>query len=101
MEKVVDICRAGKKETNLKSARQRRGLSQSELAEVAQVLLRTLQQYEQGQRDILKENVSYAVSRAHVLGCSVEEILDYVRLRACLDRDGVEMDSVVRKGSET
>ena len=78
VEKVVDICRAGKKETNLKSARQRRGLSQSELAEAAQVPLRTLQQYEQGQKDILKANVSYAVSLAHVLGCSVEEILDYV-----------------------
>jgi len=40
--------------------------------------LRTLQQYEQGQKDILKANVSYAVSLAHVLGCSVEEMLDYI-----------------------
>ena len=78
VEKVVDVCRAGKKETNLKLARQRRGLSQSKLAEAAQVPLRTLQQYEQGQKDILKANVSYVVSLAHVLGCSVEEILDYI-----------------------
>lgn len=78
LEKVVDICRAGKKETNLKAVRRRRGMSQSELAEAAQVPLRTLQQYEQGQKDILKANVSYAVSLAHVLGCSVEDILDYI-----------------------
>ena len=78
MEKVIDMYRAGKKETNLKTARQRRGMSQSELAEAAQVPLRTLQQYEQGQKDILKANVEYVVSLAHVLGCSVEEILDYI-----------------------
>ena len=78
VEKVVDICRAGKKETNLKAARQRRGLSQSELAKAAQVPLRTLQQYEQGQKDILKANVAYVVALAHVLGCSVEDVLDYV-----------------------
>ena len=78
VEKVVDICRTGKKETNLNAARQRRGLSQSELASAAQVPLRTLQQYEQGQKDILKANVAYVVSLAHVLGCSVEEVLDYV-----------------------
>ena len=78
VEKVVDICRTGKRETNLKVARRRRGLSQSELAKAAQVPLRTLQQYEQGQKDILKANVAYVVSLAHVLGCSVEEVLDYV-----------------------
>ena len=78
VEKVVSICREGKTDTNLKAARRRRGLSQSELAEAAQVPLRTLQQYEQGQKDILKANVAYAVSLSHVLGCSVEEILDYV-----------------------
>ena len=77
VEKVVDICRTGKKETNLKAARQRRGLSQSELAEAAQVPLRTLQQYEQGQKDILKANVAYVVSIAHVLGCPVEDVLDF------------------------
>ena len=53
-------------------------MSQSELAEAAQVSLRTLQQYEQGQKDILKANVEYVVSLAHVLGCSVEEILDCI-----------------------
>ena len=78
VEKVVDICRTGKRETNLKAARRRRGLSQSELAEAAQVPLRTLQQYEQGQKDILKANVAYVVALAHVLGCSVEDVLDYV-----------------------
>ena len=68
VEKVVSICREGKTDTNLKAARRRRGLSQSELAEAAQVPLRTLQQYEQGQKDILKANVAYAVSLSHVLG---------------------------------
>lgn len=32
----------------------------------------------QRQKDILKANVSYVIALAHVLGCDVEDILDYV-----------------------
>lgn len=78
VEKVIQLYRAAKPESNLKIQRQLRGLSQSELAELSEVPLRTLQQYEQRQKDILKANVAYAVSLSHVLGCSVEDILDYV-----------------------
>ena len=78
VEKVIQLYRAAKPESNLKIQRQMRGLSQSELAEFSEVPLRTLQQYEQRQKDILKANVAYAVALSHVLGCSVEDILDYV-----------------------
>jgi len=78
VDKVVELFRAEKPESNLKLARKKRGLSQAQLAEAAQVPLRTLQQYEQRQKDILKANVAYVTSLAHVIGCSVEEILDYV-----------------------
>ena len=78
VEKVVELYRAARTESNLKIQRQFRGLSQSELAERANVPLRTLQQYEQRQKDILKANVAYVVSLAHVLGCSIEDILEFV-----------------------
>jgi len=78
VEKVIELFRAEKPESNLKLARKNRGLSQAELAAEAQVPLRTLQQYEQRQKDILKANVAYVTSLAHVIGCPVEEILDYV-----------------------
>ena len=78
VEKVVELYIAAKPESNLKLQRMKRGLSQQELAAAAGVPVRTLQQYEQRQKDILKANVSYIVSLAHVIGCEVEDILDYV-----------------------
>lgn len=78
VEKVVELYCAAKPESNLKLQRLKRGLSQQELAEAAGVPVRTLQQYEQRQKDILKANVSYIVSLAHVIGCEIEDILDYV-----------------------
>ena len=53
------------------------GLAENQ-AETAGIPVRTLQQYEQRQKDILKANVSYVIALAHVLGCDVEDILDYV-----------------------
>jgi len=78
VEKVVETIREEKTDSNLKLARKRRGLSQSELAAAAQVPLRTLQQYEQRQKELLKANAAYVISLAHVLGCSVEDLIDYV-----------------------
>ena len=57
--------------------REARRMSQSELAAASGVPLRTLQQYEQRQKDIRKANVDYAISLARVLGCRVEDIVDY------------------------
>ena len=55
-----------KKETNLKIRRQKAGLSQKELSELAGIPLRTIQQYEQRQKNINKAQVQYLIAFAMV-----------------------------------
>ena len=59
----------------LKNARIRSGLSQSELAKASGVPLRTLQQYEQGQKDIKKARAAYIVSLASVLNTEPSKLI--------------------------
>lgn len=59
----------------LKLYREMKGLSQSGLARLADVPVRTLQQYEQGAKSLDKANVNYVLSLAKALGCSPEELL--------------------------
>ena len=77
IERADEIYLDAKPEANLKMRREARRMSQSELAAASGVPLRTLQQYEQRQKDIRKANVNYAISLARVLGCRVEDIVDY------------------------
>lgn len=65
-------------DTNLKRMRKAAGLSQRELAEWSGVPLRTLQQYEQRQKNINRARVDYLVVLAQKLGCRVEALLEYV-----------------------
>ena len=53
-DKMNELRRTAKQETNLKLFRQNAGLSQRELAEQSGVPLRTIQQYEQRQKNINK-----------------------------------------------
>ena len=59
----------------LKDARIKNGLSQSALAKVADIPLRTLQQYEQGQKDIRKARSEYLVSLASVLNTEPSKLI--------------------------
>ena len=77
VERADEIYLEAKSETNLKMRREARRMSQSALSAASGVPLRTLQQYEQRQKDIRKANVDYALSLARVLGCRVEDIIDY------------------------
>ena len=77
IDRADEIYLASKPETNLKIRREARRLTQSGLSAASGVPLRTLQQYEQRQKDIRKANVDYAISLARVLGCRVEDIVDY------------------------
>ena len=52
VDKMNELYRKAKPESNLKLLRQKAGLSQRELAELSGVPLRTLQQYEQRQKNI-------------------------------------------------
>lgn len=62
--------------TNLKRIRTDAGLSQSQLAEAAGVSLRTLQHYEQGERDINKAQGQTLLTLARALCVTIEDILE-------------------------
>ena len=75
-DKMNELHKAAKPETNLKLLRQRAGLSQNELAELSGIPVRTIQQYEQRQKNINKAQTEYMVMLARVLCCQVEELLE-------------------------
>lgn len=60
----------------LKEIRTQQGLSQSLLSKEANVSLRTLQAYEQGDRDIKKAQAETVYKLAKVLNCKMEELID-------------------------
>ena len=63
--------------TRLQTQRKIRGYSQRELAERVGVNLRTLQQYEIRARDINKAAGATLLALAKVLGCRIEDLLEY------------------------
>ena len=65
-----------KKTSNLKKMRECRGLSQSELAKLSGVNLRSIQMYEQGNNDIDKAQGSTIYRLSHVIGCRMEDLLE-------------------------
>ncbi len=66
-----------KTQTNLKYRRLQAGISQSQLATYSGIPLRTIQQYEQGQKNINKANAEYLISLSNVLCCEPELLLEY------------------------
>lgn len=70
--------RAMQPQTNLKKKRQKAGFSQSELAELSGVPVRTIQQYEQRQKNINKAQVEYLMMLAQALCCKVEDLVERV-----------------------
>lgn len=62
-------------EGGLKAIRQHAGLSQSELARLADVSVRTLQDYEQGKKPIGKAAADTVLRLAEALHCTVEELI--------------------------
>ena len=67
-----------KKGTNLKIQRQKAGLSQKELAELAGIPIRTIQQYEQRQKNINKAQVQYLIALSKVLCCEISDLVEYL-----------------------
>ncbi len=63
-------------ETNLKRIRLIYGCSQRELAEISGVSLRSIQMYEQRQKDINKAQSDAIYRLAKVLGCTMEDLLE-------------------------
>ncbi len=78
--KFVDIVdekiREHFKETNLKRFRSAYGCSQSELAKWSGVSLRSIQMYEQRNKDINKASAETLYRISKVLGCTIEDLLE-------------------------
>lgn len=60
---------------NLKKIRIKQGLSQSQLADKANVSIRMIQKYEQAERDINKAQGDTLLKLARALGCTIEDLL--------------------------
>ena len=60
----------------LKEIRTQQGLSQSLLSKKTNVSLKTLQAYEQGDRDIKKAQAETVYKLAKALNCKMEELID-------------------------
>lgn len=71
---VDDKIRKAFPETNLKRIRTAYGCSQRELAEMSGVSLRSIQMYEQRNKDINKAQSESLYCLAKVLGCTMEKM---------------------------
>ena len=76
VDKMNLLYKAAKPETNLKFLRQNADLSQHELAELSGVPVRTIQQYEQRQKNINKAQTEYLVMLAKTLCCEVGDLME-------------------------
>ncbi len=64
------------RETNLARLRKCKGLSQSQLAKLSNISVRSIQLYEQKQTDINKAQYNHLKAIARALGCKVEDLLE-------------------------
>lgn len=78
VDKINERYHIARPYTNLKRMRMRVGFSQSQLAEVSGVPVRTIQQYEQRQKNINKAQVEYLFMLAQALCCRVEDLIEKV-----------------------
>ena len=73
---MLELYRKRNSVSNLKIMRQRTGLSQSELAKLSEVPVRTIQQYEQRQKNINAAKAETLIRIAKYLYCSVEDLME-------------------------
>lgn len=73
---ISTLFKGAKRDTNLASIRRAAGLSQKQLAEAADIPVRTIQQYEQRQKNINKAQAEYIFRMARVLGCKMDDLLE-------------------------
>ena len=80
ISKFTDIVEAKMKEyfpeTNLKRIRTTYGCTQAELSERSGVSLRSIQMYEQRNKNINKASADTVYSLAKVLGCNIEDLME-------------------------
>lgn len=76
VDHMNDLIRHAQPDTNLKRLRIQSGFSQSQLANASGVPVRTIQQYEQRQKNINKAQAEYLVMLASVLHCDPSDLLE-------------------------
>jgi len=76
VDKMNELCRSQRGETNLKRLRRQAGLSQRGLAEKSGISLRTIQQYEQRKKSINKAQIDTLIPLSKALYCDVRELLE-------------------------
>ena len=77
-DKMIELYNKRKNKTNLKALRLDAGLSQSELAEISDIPIRSIQQYEQNQKNINVAKAETVVKLAKTLNCTVEALMEVV-----------------------
>lgn len=78
VDKMSELYKSAKPDTNLKMVRTKLNLTQKELSDISGVPVRTIQQYEQRQKNINKAQTEYLVMLSKALSCKVEDLLEYV-----------------------
>ena len=78
VDKMNELYKSAKPDTNLKIIRSKLNLTQKELSDISGVPVRTIQQYEQRQKNINKAQTEYLVMLSKALRCGVEDLLEYV-----------------------
>lgn len=76
VDKMNKLYKTAKPETNLKLLRQKANLSQRELSDLSGVPVRTIQQYEQRQKNINKAQAKYLIMLSKTLCCDVADIIE-------------------------
>lgn len=75
-DRIDELCAQAHPQTNLQARRLAAGLSQSQLARASGVPLRTLQQYEQRQKNVNHARADYVAALARVLGCTAADLFE-------------------------
>ena len=79
-DRLDELCTQAHPKTNLQARRLAAGLSQSQLARAASIPTRTLQQYEQRQKNINHARADYVDALARALGCSSADLFEHSAL---------------------
>ncbi|MCD8180368.1 MAG: helix-turn-helix transcriptional regulator [Firmicutes bacterium] len=74
---VEQMIKETKEPTRLQVMRKQYGITQKELANKSGVTLRSIQMYEQRNKDINKASLATVISLAKTLGCKIEDLIEY------------------------
>lgn len=77
-DRMDSLYREANPETRLKKIRTELGISQASLSDMTGIPLKTLQQYEQRQKNINKANVDYLVVLSRAMSCNIEQLIEKV-----------------------